>query len=344
MRLAGLLMFGWLAVPVGASARMLEVGPQRALKTPSAAARIAEPGDQIVIDPGEYFDCAFWRTNGITIAAAPGDPVVFTDRSCGGKASFVISGNDVTLRGLSFTRMRVPDGNGAGIRAEGRNLTIEHCSFVNNQVAILAASQPTGTIAIADSEFSDNGACSAGGCLGAISTGPLARLRIERSSFGNPRGSQPEDQPAAAAQILSGAHTLELVSNRIEDGDGASSLLVSFNGSGALIMSDNRLEKGPRTPDSRGAILAAADGWSSPASVTLTRNTLVNHTGQHGVLLVDWTANPPRLDGNIIGDGDTAVSSRGIWRHRARYLLDQLIALKDAARHSAGSLLRSLRG
>ena len=101
MRLAGLLMFGWLAVPVGASARMLEVGPQRALKTPSAAARMAEPGDQVVIDPGEYFDCAFWRTNGITIAAAPGDPVVFTDRSCGGKASFVISGNDVTVLGAT---------------------------------------------------------------------------------------------------------------------------------------------------------------------------------------------------------------------------------------------------
>jgi hypothetical protein len=339
MRLAGLLVISWLAVPVGAAARTLEVGPQRTLKTPSAAARVAEAGDQVVIDPGEYFDCAFWRANGITIQAAPGDPVVLTDRSCGGKAAFVISSNDVTLRGLTFTRMRVPDGNGAGIRAEGRNLTIEHCSFVNNQMAILAASQPTGTISITDSEFTDNGACSAGGCVGAIGTGALARLRIERSRFGDPRG----EATVASAQISSSAQTLELIDNRIEDGEGASSLLVSFSGEGALTMSGNTLEKGPRIPDSRAAILATGAGWSSSANVTLTGNTLVNRTGRSSVLLMDWTGGSPKLDRNVIGNDDVAVSTAGIWRHRARYVLDELIGLKDAARHAAGSMLRSLR-
>ena len=339
MRLAAwLLVAGWLCLPTGASARTLEVGPQRTLTAPSDAARIAEAGDRVVIDPGEYFDCAFWRADGITIEAAPGDAVVFTDRTCGGKAAFVISGNDVTLRGLTFTRMRVPDGNGAGIRAEGRNLAIEHCRFVNNQMAILAAGQPTGTIAIADSEFTDNGACNSG-CVGAIGTGPLARLRIERSRFGDPRG----EANAAAPQISSGAQTLELIDNKIEDGDGASSLLVSFTGDGALTMSGNTLEKGPRTPDSRAAILATGAGWSSPASVTLTQNTLVNHTGRSGVLLVDWTGGSPKLDRNVIGNDDVAVSTQGIWRHRARYLLDKAIDIKDAIRHAAGSILRSLR-
>ena len=146
MRLAasGLLVgCVWLILASNASARTLEVGPKRELKNPSDAARIAKSGDRIVIDPGEYFDCALWHADAITIeAAGPAGKVVLTDRACAGKASFVIGGNDVTLRGLVFTRIRVPDGNGAGIRAEGRNLTIERCAFVNNQMAILAADQP----------------------------------------------------------------------------------------------------------------------------------------------------------------------------------------------------------
>jgi hypothetical protein len=339
MRLAAYLVAGWLCLPGHPSASTLEVGPQRTLKAASDAARVAADGDRIVIDPGQYFDCAIWRANGITIEAAPGGAVVFTDLSCAGKAAFVVEGSEVTLRGLSFTRMRVPDGNGAGIRAEGRNLTIENCRFTNNQMAILAAAQPTSTIVLRDSELSDNGACSAGGCVGAIGTGPLARLRIERSRFGDPRG----EASAAAPQISSGAQIVELIDNRIEDGKGASSLLVSFSGDGTLLMAGNTLEKGPMTADSRAAVLATGAGWNSSATVTLAGNTLVNHTGRNSVLLVDWTGGSPKLDGNVLGNGDAAVSTQGIWRHRARYVLDRLIGLKDAAGRAAGGLLRTLK-
>ena len=217
----------WLMMIGSASARTLEVGPRRELKNPSDAARIAQDGDRIAIDPGEYLDCALWRANDLTIEAS--DPanavgVVLTDRACAGKASFVVIGNDVTLRGLTFTRIRVPDGNGAGIRAEGRNLTVERGIFVNNQMAILAADQPTGFLVIRDSEFAANGACDAGRCVGALGIGRLARLRVERSRLRDPRGSQGE----AGAQIASAAQTTEIIDNRIEDGAGASSFLVAY--------------------------------------------------------------------------------------------------------------------
>ena len=83
-----------------ASCRTLQVGPDRELKTAAAAARMVEDGDRVVFDPGEYFDCAIWRANGITIETAtpagadrtvPSD-VVFTDLACGRKAAFVIGG------------------------------------------------------------------------------------------------------------------------------------------------------------------------------------------------------------------------------------------------------------
>ncbi len=349
---ASLLVVGFasLLLVSSASARTLEVGPQRELKNPSDAARIAAEGDRIVIDPGEYFDCAIWRANGITIeAAGSGDTagevarVILTDRACAGKASFVIGGNDVTLRGLAFTRIRVPDGNGAGIRAEGRNLTVERSAFTNNQTAILAADQPAGFLDIRDSAFTANGACSAGGCLGAVVTGRLARLRIERSRFRDPRASQPGDAPRAGAQIGTAAQSAELVDNRIEDGDGASSSLVAFASGGALLMSGNTLEKGPRTENSRGAILATGTGWGHADRLVFRHNTLVNQSGRPGVFLLNLTTADPEFDGNVIGPGDAAVSSSGVWRHRLRHALDLLIGVKDTARHAAGSLLRSLR-
>ncbi len=338
-----------------ASCRTLQVGPDRELKTAAAAARMVEDGDRVVFDPGEYFDCAIWRANGITIETAtpagadrtvPSD-VVFTDLACGRKAAFVIGGNDVTVRGLTFTRVRVPDGNGAGIRAEGRNLTVEHCRFVNNQTSILSIEQPAGALIIRDSYFAGNGACGAGGCLATLAVGHLARLRIERSGFRDPRASQTETgQPVAGPQISSAAEATELVDNRIEDGSGASSALVAFTAAGSLLMTGNVLEKGPRLEDARAAVFAGS-GWGHAVSLTFRGNTLVNHTARPGVFLLNWTDASPVLDGNVIGAGDTAVSGRGLWWHRLRYLAasarDGLVSAKDGVRHIGGSVLRGLK-
>src|SRR5258708_26983509 len=63
-----------------------------------------------------------------TLFRSIGADVVITDKACQGKALFVITGDDVSVRNLTFTRARVPDGNGAGIRAEGVNLRVEHRS------------------------------------------------------------------------------------------------------------------------------------------------------------------------------------------------------------------------
>ena len=347
------LLAGLYLLSVGtASARTLEVGPDRELKTASAAARVVADGDRVVIDPGEYFDCAIWQANDITIeAAAPKGAgtarPVFTDRACAGKAAFVIGGNDVTLRGLVFTRIRVPDGNGAGIRAEGRNLTVEHCEFTNNQAAILTVDQPDGFLIVRDSSFAANGACQADRCVGTLNTGQLARLRVERSRFADPRASLPgEKSPTAAEQIRTGARSAELVDNRIEDGDGASSGLVAFNSTGSLLMSGNSLEMGPKLEYPHGVIFAGT-GWGQAESLVLRGNSLVNHSARPGLLLLNWTNASPVLDGNKIAAGDTEVSSRGLWWHRVRYGLvsgkNAVVSVKDTIRHIGGSVLSGVK-
>ena len=61
------------------------------------------------------------------------------DRACAGKAIWVIAGDDVTVENITFSGARVPDQNGAGIRAEGKNLTVRSSRFYDNENGILAA-------------------------------------------------------------------------------------------------------------------------------------------------------------------------------------------------------------
>ena len=97
------LAIGFVGAASAADARRIEVGAGLPLKTPSAAAAIARPGDTIIIEPGRYFDCAVWKANNLTIAGA-GPGVILTDKPCEEKALFVVRGSDVTIRNITFTR------------------------------------------------------------------------------------------------------------------------------------------------------------------------------------------------------------------------------------------------
>jgi hypothetical protein len=113
---SGYLIAFWVACvwPLTfAEARTLEVGPGKPFALPSQAAEVAGDGDFVQIAPGNYIDCAIWTSNNLTIeAAAPG--VVLSDKSCDGKGIFVITGNDVIVRGITFQRAVVPDGSVPG--------------------------------------------------------------------------------------------------------------------------------------------------------------------------------------------------------------------------------------
>lgn len=293
-------MFGTLPC----QAAVLKIGPHETYKVPSAAAEVAKNGDHIEIEPGEYFDCAVWRANDLVIeGTAPG--VVIRDKTCWGKGLFVVTGNNTTIRNLTLTRARVPDMNGAGIRLDSGSLIVDGVKFINNQNGILGAGSPGVTIVIRNSEFDGNGFCG-DACAHGIYIGQADSLRVENSRFTNTRQGH---------SIKSRALRTEVIGCDISDGpEGTSSYLIDAPNGGALIVRENKLEKGPKAENHTAAIAIGEEGVTHPTpEITVANNTFRND-GDYGTALV-WnvTATPARLTGNKLsgsviplkGDGDT---------------------------------------
>ncbi len=303
-RALGIALVLMVAAVGRGEARTLLVGPGRLLHLPSQAAAIAATGDRVEIDPGVYEDCAVWRADHLTISGA-GPGVVIENRICQGKAIFVTDGADITIAGLTLRHARAPERNGAGIRAEGGDLTLRAMRFIDNENGILAAPMPHATIRIEDSMFADNGVC-APVCAHGIYVNDLAKLSILGSRFFETHDGH---------HIKSRARATELIGNTITDGQhGTASYLVDLPNGGALLMRGNTLEKGPKTENTGTAIAIGEEGVTHPdGAITLTGNRFTNDGPAETVFLRNRSPIPAELRDNaftgkvipLIGPGES---------------------------------------
>ena len=298
--LAMLVLAGIVASSPAGSAT-LEVGPSKTYKTPSAAAAVAKNGDQIKIEPGQYFDCAVWNADNLVIEGT-GPGVVITDKTCMGKGLFVIEGNNTTVRNLTLTRARVPDMNGAGIRLDKGNLTVDSVKFIDNQNGIMGG-VPGTTVTIRNSDFDRNGTCE-GACAHGIYIGNVESVRVENSRFSNTR---------QAHSIKSRAKRTEVIGCTIADGpDGTSSYLIEAPNGGALIVRDNSLEKGPKSENHTAAIAIGAEGVTNPTpEITVTNNNFRNDGDYQTALVWNVTATPATLKGNKLAGSAIPLKGDG---------------------------------
>jgi hypothetical protein len=144
-----------------AHAAMLAVGPGKPYTAPCAAFAAAAPGDTIEIDAAGVYsgDVCSIATDRLTIRGVNGRPRIDAGgRSAQSKAIWVIKANDTVIHNVEFTGAAVPSKNGAGIRQEGRNLTVRNCYFHHNEDGILTGSSPDSHVLIEFTEFAYNGA------------------------------------------------------------------------------------------------------------------------------------------------------------------------------------------
>jgi hypothetical protein len=306
MNIAGLLA-ALLLVASPAAADVLHVGANSRYKAPSQALQAATDGDTVEIEPGEYFDCSRVNADRLTIVGLD-EGATFSDTTCDGKAQLIVRSTDVTIRNITFTRARVNDGNGAGIRAEGRDLTLDRVRFINNQSALLAASSPHSIITIKNSQFEENGACTEDGrCVSTVQIGDIARLRIEKSKLTAARGGN---------LITSNARRTELYGNSLTDGPkGHSSGLIQV-AIGSLVMEDNTLQKG--TPyTNRAAAIFVLPSDAPLGEITVHRTIYTDNTGSGSALAIDYSGARATFSDNVVPVGSMEFSQEGITRYRA---------------------------
>lgn len=150
---------GFEPAAIDAGRRVLRVGPGLTLATPGVAARAAHDGDVVLIEAAEYPDSrAVWSQDRLLIRGTNGRPHLIAGQTLAqGKAIWVVTGDEVVVENVELSGARSPDHNGAGIRAEGRRLTVRGTYFHDNETGILTGNDPEQEVTVEHSEFARNG-------------------------------------------------------------------------------------------------------------------------------------------------------------------------------------------
>ncbi len=148
-----------------------QIGPTRTYTSPSQVRLLVQDGDTIYIDGGIYSnDATKWINKDLKFIGLGTDSnrtvLQYIGDIPNGKGIFVFetpgTSDDAYLENIVFDGAQVSDangGNGAGIRYQANNLTVNNCKFMNCQNGILEGngSVTTSNVTIMNSEFYNNG-------------------------------------------------------------------------------------------------------------------------------------------------------------------------------------------
>ncbi|HEB93728.1 MAG TPA: right-handed parallel beta-helix repeat-containing protein [Gammaproteobacteria bacterium] len=275
-----------------ALAALIQVGPGKEFVSPSAAAEFAVDGDVVEIDAAGRYDgdVAVWRQNNLTIKGVNGRPHIRgTGRHAEGKALWVIKGSNITVENIEFSGAAVPDQNGAGIRHEGRGLTIRYCYFHHNENGLLSSSDPKSRILVEYSEFSHNGYGK--GFTHNIYIGRIERFILRYSYIHHAK---------IGHNVKSRAEETLIINNRIMDeDDGSSSYAIDIPNGGLTYIIGNVIQQGPRT-ENWTVIAYGAEGLRKSANhLWVINNTIVNDRSR-GVFFRIANHSKARLINNLL--------------------------------------------
>jgi hypothetical protein len=117
----------------------------------SLAVKNLKDGDNLTIPEGVYRTSVVIKKNDITIVG--NGHVVFEKSAARGKGFILSQGDNLTVENIECRHISVRDGNGACIRQEGRDLTLNHVYFHSSQEGVLETAKEVGSIKIFDSRF-----------------------------------------------------------------------------------------------------------------------------------------------------------------------------------------------
>lgn len=300
-----------LAAPAALS--FAQTAPYTVVETGQSFGRLQEAVDAIGdgmgtirFAPGRYADCAIQQAGDVLyLAATPGQSVL-DNVACEGKAALVLRGRSARIDGLVFANIRVPDGNGAGIRLEAGDLAVSQSWFRDSQEGILTADGQPGTVAIDKSTFTRLGTCEgAGGCAHAIYVGDYGALTVTRSRFEAGRGGH---------YVKSRAARIAVLNSSFDDSAGrATNYMIDLPAGASGKIAGNWFVQGRDKENYSAFIAVAAEGKEhSSAGLAIEANDARFAPGvtRQSVFVADWSGDRLAIGANALGGGLTRFEKR----------------------------------
>jgi hypothetical protein len=298
--------------------KLIEVGPQRTVKTLAEASRLAKDGDIVEADAGDYQrDVAVWTQNNLTLRTKNGRVrLIAQGVSAESKGIWVVRGGNISVHGFDFIGAVVPDKNGSGIRFEQGHLKVEDCRFLDNENGILTGGNAGSTLEIQNSEFGNNGA--GDGRSHNLYVGAIAALRVTGSYFHHAKSGHLLKSRAARNMIFF---------NRLTDETGGTaSYELEFPNGGLAYVVGNVIQQSSTT-ENPNVISFGAEGLGSGKNrLYLVNNTLVDMRPQSGQFLrVKAGAEVFAVNNLLVGKNRFDVGGAGEFRNNFNVDLDEFV-------------------
>ncbi|WP_353654378.1 carbohydrate-binding domain-containing protein [Azospirillum sp. A1-3] len=244
----------------------LTVGSGKMYARLSDAISASKSGDVIQVQAGTYTNDTASINHKLTIQGVGGLAHLQTTGNIGNGKGILVANADLTLDHIEFSGATVADANGAGVRYQAGNLSIQNCYFHDNQNGILANPSATGTINITGSEFAHNG--SGTGYTHGIYVGDIAKLTVTNSYF---------HDTSVGHHIKSRAEVTDITNNRIIDGDGGTaSYSIDVPNGGATTIRGNTIVQSATSQNPAIVAYGEEGGLHANSTLAVTGNTIEN--------------------------------------------------------------------
>lgn len=288
---------------------VIQVGPNRSIKTIAKAAGVAKADSTIEVDAGEYVDdVAVWNQDRLTLRAVGGRVKLISFGTLAeAKAIWVIRGEHVSVEGFDFVGAKAPDKNGAGIRFEKGSLRVKDCTFTNNENGILASNQANSELEIENSEFGYNG--NGDGLSHNLYVGEIAQLSVTGSYFHH----------AKIGHLLKSRATVNRIYyNRLTDETGGSaSYELEFPNGGIAYVVGNVIQQSSQTSNRRIISYGVEGNKWVKNELYLVNNTLVDNSPHGGAFLHIRPSGVivKAINNILVGEGDLESAGPGDYRN-----------------------------
>lgn len=291
---------------------VLQVGPQRQIKTIREASKLAQRGTTIEVDAGDYVgDVATWTQDDLRLRATGGRVRLLANgASEGRKGIWVVRARGMVVEGFDFEGVVVPDHNGAGIRLDRGSLRVRDCRFLRNQMGLLTNNDPDTELDVENCEFAYNQRPD--GHNHNLYVGRIARLSVTGSYFHH----------AHVGHLLKSRAALNLIQyNRLTDEvGGTGSYELEFPNGGVAVVVGNIIAQSAETENRHLVSFAAESYYWRRNALYLSHNTLINPLTWSGIFLrvAPGTTSVTAVNNLLVGDGRLESAGPGNYRNNLR--------------------------